>query len=67
MDNWVVAVGLLGLLVLVVFGIVVVIYCKVVKYIFKRTRKNIHPKYESRAGFYRNDGGGFGAGGNGGF
>ena len=62
MDNWVVAVGLLGLLVLIVFGLVAVIYCKVVKYIFKRTGKNIHPKDESRAGFYGNAGGGFGSG-----
>lgn len=44
MDNWIVAIGLLGLLVLVVFSIVALIYCRIVKYIYKKTGK----KYPSQ-------------------
>lgn len=62
MNNWVVAIGLLGLVILIVFGIVALNYCQVVKYIYKKTGKNIHPKEQSQAGFYGNDGGGFGSG-----
>ena len=39
MDNWVVAIGLLGSWVFIVFGIVALIYCRIVKYIYKKTGK----------------------------